>query len=162
MPVIEPLLERIRKRLGISAQIWAIGNEEIHAHGAPPRYVWVPTDEDEEPPEQGDDDEGPAVAATRLSTIVVHIWGRDIGDVEDRWHDLRATLQKEFGTAVRVGTGAWARGEVLHCGSALSMPITFRIPVHERAQYTYSKAPHQQGVDTSGSASGDGVLQNPE
>jgi len=157
MPFIEPVLERVRARLKISSRIWIIGNEELNAHGSPPRYVWVPTDEDEETPEP-DEDERPVVT-TRLATVVVHIWGASLGDVEDRWHDLRAVLKRERAV---VGSGRWAQGEVLHCGVVLSMPVTFKFLVHEGVTYEYSKAPHQQGLDTSGSASGDGVLQNPE
>jgi hypothetical protein len=162
MPVLEPLLEEIRVRLEIDPHIWLVGEEHIDERSSPPRYVWVPMDEDEEEPE-GDEGEAPSVV-TRLSTVVLHLWGEDLGDTEDRYHDLRRDLAEAYGKSVVIGSGKWASGggAVSLCGRVLHIPITFKIPVRANARYTYSKGPHEQGLDTTGSASGDNVLQLPE
>jgi hypothetical protein len=57
-----------------------IGERHIHAHGKPPRLVWVPTTDSFEPPVKVTDN--PRALRTRVCGVECHAWGANLRAAE--------------------------------------------------------------------------------
>lgn len=84
---------------------------------APPRIVWVPTQDQYDVGDTGSTN--PKALWTRWAGVGAHCWGKDEEVAEELFHQVAAKLKKAFGSRVGLPTpltGRWVTQELQSAG----------------------------------------------
>lgn len=113
--------------------ITGIGPDKIKYDESPPRVIWIPMNETFGPPRGfgGDFITDPSPLWTRLSSVDVHIWGKDQDATEVLLNLLIAAVHRLAHGCYEVTRGNWMNvdGASLTLGQVYILSIMFRIPV---------------------------------
>jgi hypothetical protein len=106
-----------------------VGAHHLAAEGAPPRVVWVPTEDSFGPAEKGGVE--PRQLRTRIAGVEAHVWGQDLAATEALVNSVIAAVHAAAHGSYAVSSGRWygQDGEVLHFGTVCVLSFQFRIPV---------------------------------
>ena len=109
----------------------SLGEEHIHAHATPPRYVWVPAQRRYRPARKTQGN--PRANAEADQLVQVHIWGVDVDQVELLEAALIEALKRPEvlnGMSFELQAGEWLPTSAVTSGRVLVVPILLpqRIP----------------------------------
>lgn len=118
---------------GISNEpAFAMGAKYLHAHGTPPRVIWVPFDE---PVKEGQlQDDSLAVEynaiATRSSSLEAHVWGASFAQTEALVHNLITAWRDVLTGCGKVLSVRWPQqGEVGWVENGFSSVVQLNVDI---------------------------------
>lgn len=122
------LLDALKARLP-GVPLYA-GEKHLDEHAVPPRLVLVPRTDTFDPPDQRQMQPGHALY-TRVCGFELHVWGKDLAQVEQMLPEVIGALHLELGTSLRLDSGTWNDPEQawITKGAAYSLNFAVRVPV---------------------------------
>lgn len=128
----------------VTGIVTATGADQLRTEGAPPRVIWVPTQEDFGPSEQIGDSgtfgtNGTAglqdVLYTRMVQVEAHIWGASVAATESLVTTVTQSLWNYAWGSMNLLSGQWMNldGEALHMGTLYVLTFSLNIPVLRQA-----------------------------
>ena len=108
---METLLDSVRTSLSVSADAWYVGPWHLAEHGAPPRYVWVPTVDQFDDP--GSATSGgqrwPRNVYTHRHGLECHVWGETYDGTIAMMHGVLAAMRDATGNRFEPDNAVWDR-----------------------------------------------------
>lgn len=132
---METLLETVRTSLGISADAWLVGAWHLAEHGAPPRYVWLPTVDQFDAP--GSATSGgqrwPRNLYTQRHGIECHVWAETYDDAVARMHGVLAAMRDATGNLYEPDSAIWDRATTADRGWLVTVSMYVPLVVTDEA-----------------------------
>ena len=107
-----------------------IGEENLSAAGAPPRIVWVPSNDSFSPASERGRPEQRSLATRRVG-VDVHLWGADLAAAEAMIDGFVWALRQVVGANYELLGGSWKGQSVTAKGRAYILGIAMHVPVVE-------------------------------
>jgi hypothetical protein len=138
---------------------WRDGGEHLGAQDAPPRVVWVPTEDTYVASEFHYDDstfpptaDNPRPLLLCNATVQVHLWGASRDDAEHMRDVFVAALRAAAGAAFKVLGGFWPVQDaqfIVQAGRVYVLTISFLVPILDAKPGSATLTATVQDVDTS-------------
>ena len=130
VPIFEAIKEEILKRdPDVTIEL---GAQRLHDHTAPPRILWVPSEDEYGPPvSKGERPVSmPGSAFTKLAGFDIHVWGADETATEELNRLFIEVCHLCIGGAFDIKSGSWEKdGETAENGIEYVLLITLKLPV---------------------------------
>lgn len=108
-----------------------VGLRFLSEHNAPPRYVWVPTNDVPQPATKRDPDN----AYEWTETIGIHCWGRTADETYRMRNNMQIALKRSCRAALEFGPSGWlidTDDNAKHSGAVYLLNVAIRVPVPNR------------------------------
>lgn len=132
---LDAIVTEVHDLLGTPAGSYGIGHWLLAEHGAPPRYVWVPSISRFDAPRSSSTGAArqPRDLLTHMLEVDVHVWADTLDNAIAQMHGVIAAVRQVCGNGIEIDRARWENAQVTDRGYLVVLGVAIPLVVSEAA-----------------------------